>query len=88
MSFSLLQVLALEYLHSLGIVHRDLKPDNILIAQDGHIKVGSEIFVMMRKLKDCFAERQVILNVPLLIKHLPHLGVPILIAQVYVSTLY
>lgn len=33
------QVLALEYLHSLGIVHRDLKPDNILIAHDGHIKV-------------------------------------------------
>lgn len=35
----LFQVLALEYLHSLGIVHRDLKPDNILIAHDGHIKV-------------------------------------------------
>lgn len=29
----------MEYLHSLGIVHRDLKPDNILIGQDGHIKV-------------------------------------------------
>lgn len=41
MCFFLLKVLALEYLHSLGIVHRDLKPDNILIAQDGHIKVGS-----------------------------------------------
>jgi len=32
-------VLALEYLHSKGIVHRDLKPDNILIGQDGHIKL-------------------------------------------------
>uniref|UniRef100_A0A0D9ZCD4 non-specific serine/threonine protein kinase n=1 Tax=Oryza glumipatula TaxID=40148 RepID=A0A0D9ZCD4_9ORYZ len=33
-------VLALEYLHSMHIVHRDLKPDNLLIAHDGHIKVG------------------------------------------------
>lgn len=32
-------VLALEYLHSRSIVHRDLKPDNLLIGQDGHIKL-------------------------------------------------
>lgn len=32
-------VLALEYLHSLSIVHRDLKPDNLLVTEDGHIKV-------------------------------------------------
>ncbi|XP_077978773.1 serine/threonine-protein kinase greatwall-like [Glandiceps talaboti] len=32
-------ILALEYLHSHGIVHRDLKPDNLLIANDGHIKL-------------------------------------------------
>lgn len=32
-------VLALEYIHSLKIVHRDLKPDNILIGNDGHIKL-------------------------------------------------
>ncbi|MBM3198632.1 MAG: serine/threonine protein kinase, partial [Chlamydiae bacterium] len=30
---------ALGYLHAQGIVHRDLKPDNILIMDDGQIKV-------------------------------------------------
>ncbi|KAF9974442.1 hypothetical protein BGZ73_002127 [Actinomortierella ambigua] len=32
-------VLGLEYLHAAGIVHRDLKPDNLLIDQNGHLKL-------------------------------------------------
>jgi len=32
-------VLALEYCHAQGIIHRDLKPDNLLISDQGHIKL-------------------------------------------------
>jgi serine/threonine-protein kinase len=31
---------ALEYAHHLDIVHRDIKPGNVLVAQDGALKVG------------------------------------------------
>ena len=30
---------AINYVHNLGFIHRDLKPDNILISNDGHIKL-------------------------------------------------
>lgn len=33
-------VLAIEYIHEKSIIYRDLKPDNILIAEDGHIKLA------------------------------------------------
>ena len=32
-------ILALGYLHSKGIVHRDLKLENILVDQDGYIRL-------------------------------------------------
>lgn len=32
-------ILAVEELHRRNIIHRDLKPDNILIGEDGHIKI-------------------------------------------------
>jgi serine/threonine protein kinase len=33
-------ILAIEYLHNENVLFRDLKPENVLIDEDGHLKVA------------------------------------------------
>ncbi|CAM9760040.1 unnamed protein product, partial [Choristocarpus tenellus] len=32
-------VLSLQYLHKMSVAYRDLKPENLLLAQDGYLKI-------------------------------------------------
>jgi len=48
-------VLAVEALHSRGIIYRDLKPHNILIDNDGHVKIID--FGFAKKLKNIYTDR-------------------------------
>lgn len=61
-------VLAFEHLHSLNIVYRDLKPENLLIDNQGHIKITDFGFAKVVEDRylfsyhfisniNCFAER-------------------------------
>lgn len=33
-------ILAIDSVHKMGYIHRDLKPDNILIDNEGHVKLS------------------------------------------------
>jgi len=32
-------LLSIEYLHNEGIIYRDMKPDNVILDEEGHIKL-------------------------------------------------
>jgi len=42
--------LALSYLHSQSIAYRDMKPENLLVANDGHIRITD--FGFAKKIED------------------------------------
>lgn len=55
-------ILAIESVHTLNYIHRDLKPDNVLLGEDGHIKLTdfglckhAEIQASQRKQPDKYA---------------------------------
>jgi tRNA A-37 threonylcarbamoyl transferase component Bud32 len=53
---------ALDHAHAQGMVHRDIKPDNVLVAQDGTVKLLD--FGLARILDEGFGEQSVLAGTP------------------------
>ena len=56
-------VAALAHLHGLNIVYRDLKPENLLIAEDGHLKITD--FGFAKVLTDRLVDEEIFVLSPL-----------------------
>lgn len=41
----------LQHLHSKGVIHRDIKSDNILLSNEGSIKLSKYCYLSMRQNK-------------------------------------
>lgn len=49
-------LLAIEHLHENNIFYRDLKPENVLMGEDGHIKIADFGLSFMTKTEEEYAK--------------------------------